>query len=170
MRIGLEAVCEPYRGVLSKLVELLMERFGDRLISVVLFGSVTRCDAKSDSDVDLLIVAEGLPGSRLRRQYLFMEVEDLLQRDLEELESKGFRIDFSPIMKTPEEASRISPLYLDMVYDAVILFDRGGFFTSILEKLKKRLDELGAERVFIGRRWYWKLKKDYRFGEVIEIE
>jgi len=170
MRIGLEAVCDPYRGLLSKLVGLLLERFGDRLISVVLFGSVARCDAKPGSDVDLLIVVEGLPGSRLRRQYLFMEVEDLLQRDLEELESKGFRIDFSPIMKTPEEASHISPLYLDMVYDAVILFDRGGFFTSILEKLKKRLDELGAERVFIGRRWYWKLKKDYRFGEVIEIE
>jgi len=30
--------------------------------------------------------------------------------------------------------------------------------------------ELKAERVRIGKRWYWRLKKDYKFGEVIRIE
>jgi hypothetical protein len=30
--------------------------------------------------------------------------------------------------------------------------------------------ELGAERVWVGRKWYWRLKKDYKFGEVIVIE
>lgn len=56
------------------------------------------------------------------------------------------------------------PLYLDMVEDAVIFFDRDGFFSGILEKLRKRLNELGAERVRLGKRWYWRLKRDYKFG------
>ncbi len=57
-----------------------------------------------------------------------------------------------------------------MVEDAVIVYDRNGFFEKILLKLKKNLEELGAERVWIGRKWYWRLKRNFRFGEVITIE
>ena len=131
---------------------------------------MARGEARSDSDIDLLVIVEGLPRSRLARQDLFMQCEERLAEILDELEDRGIHVDFSPILKTPEEASRITPLYLDMVEDAIIVYDRAGFFESILVKLRNRLEELGAERVRIGRRWYWRLKKDYRFGEVIEIE
>jgi len=40
----------------------------------------------------------------------------------------------------------------------------------VLARLKRRLDELGARRVWMGRKWYWVLKPDAKFGEVIEIE
>ena len=65
----------------------------------------------------------------------------------EELETKGYHIYFSPIIKSVEEAKRISPLYLDMVEDAVILYDREGFFQNILTRLRKRLKELGAREL-----------------------
>ena len=64
---------------------------------------------------------------------------------------------------------RISPLYLDMVYDAIILFDRDEFFKKVLDRLRKRLEELGAKRIRLGKLWYWVLKEKYRFGEVIDI-
>ena len=35
--------------------------------------------------------------------------------------------------------------------------------------MRARLEELGAQRVRLGKRWYWVLKKDYRWGEVIEL-
>ena len=57
-----------------------------------------------------------------------------------------------------------------MVEDAIILYDRGGFFGEVLGRLRRRLEELGARRVRLGRRWYWVLKGDFRFGEVVEIE
>lgn len=48
--------------------------------------------------------------------------------------------------------------------------DRGGFFREVLEGLRRRLSELGAERKFLkGGGWYWDLKPDYRFGKVFEI-
>jgi hypothetical protein len=94
------------------------------------------------------------------------EVEDLLKK----LRKEGYNVFISPIIKSREEAMVISPLYLDMVDDAVILYDKDNFFTEILERLRKRLKELKAKRVRVGRMWYWKLKDDYRFGEVIEIE
>ena len=167
--LGEGRIKEPYSSLLGRLVEALRARLGESLVSVVVYGSVARGEARRDSDVDLLIVAENLPRSRLARQDLFMEVEEGLEEDLRRLEEEGFFVDFSPVILTPEEARRTRPLYLDMVEDAVILYDRGGFFESVLARLRSRLEELGAERVRLGRRWYWRLKKDYKWGEVIEL-
>ncbi len=63
---------------------------------------------------------------------------------------KVMQYNFSPIIKTSEEAIRLSPLYLDMVEDAIIVYDRDGFFEQILENLREKLKKLGAERVWIG--------------------
>ncbi len=170
MKKGLENIDEPYRSVLGKLLKNLLEVFDENLVSMVVFGSVARGEYRRDSDVDLLLVVEGLPKGRLKRTGLFEKAEEKLEKDLEKLFDKGYYISFSPIIKTPEEASKISPLYLDMVEDAVIVYDKNGFFEKILKKLERKLKELGAERVKLGRKWYWRLKRDFRFGEVIVIE
>jgi len=160
---------EPYATLLNNMVKIMKEEFKDDLISVVLYGSVARGDNRNDSDVDLLIIIKNLPkDSMLKRIRLFeTKVEDKL--NLDEFWKNGYYISLSPILKTPEEAEKISPLYLDMVYDAIILYDKNQFFTKILQKLKERLKELGAERVRIGKKWYWVLKKDSKFGDTVEL-
>ncbi|QXJ32282.1 nucleotidyltransferase domain-containing protein [Saccharolobus shibatae] len=160
---------EPYATLLNNMIKIMKEEFKDDLISVVLYGSVARGDNRNDSDVDILIVMDNLPrDSMLKRIRLFeTKVEDKL--NLDEYWNKGYYVSLSPILKTPEEAGKISPLYLDMVYDALILYDKDEFFTKILQKLKERLTELGAERVRMGKKWYWILKKDSRFGETVEL-
>ncbi|MEJ2771245.1 MULTISPECIES: nucleotidyltransferase domain-containing protein [unclassified Stygiolobus] len=160
---------EPYATLLNNMLKIMKEEFKDDLISVVVYGSVARGDNRNDSDVDLLIIMKNLPkDSMLKRIRLFeTKVEDKL--NLDEYWKMGYYISLSPVLKTPEEAEKFSPLYLDMVYDAVILYDRNYFFTRILQKLRDRLKELGAERVRIGKKWYWVLKKDSRFGETVEF-
>ncbi|BDC17749.1 nucleotidyltransferase domain-containing protein [Acidianus sp. HS-5] len=162
-------VKEPYATLLNKMVEIMKEEFKDDLVSVVLFGSVARGDNRNDSDVDLLVVIKNLPkDSMLKRIRLFeSKVEDKLE--IEKYWKMGYYISLSPILKTPEEAEKLSPLYLDMVYDAVILYDKDNFFGNVLKRLKEKLDQLGAERVWIGKKWYWVLKKDYKYGDVIEL-
>ena len=54
-------------------------------------------------------------------------------------------------------------------YDRQDIRGMDDFFRNILENLRRRLIGLGAERVKFGKLWYWRLKRDYRFGEVIEI-
>lgn len=88
-----------------------------------------------------------------------VEVEDRLE---------GFPT-LSAVLKTPEEVQKGSPLFLDMVEDAELLYDRGGFFQGVLQRLRRRLKELGAKRVFRGTRWYWVLKPDIKPGEVFEL-
>ncbi|MGC9086852.1 MAG: nucleotidyltransferase domain-containing protein [Thermoproteota archaeon] len=167
---NIQDIAEPYRSLVSKILKALLSVFGDRLISLVVYGSVARGEARQSSDVDLLIVVEGLPESRFERNKIFDTVEDLLSKDLEDLHASGYYVALSPILKTPEEARKISSLYLDMVEDAVIVYDRNGFFESVLVRLSNKLKELGAERVWVGKKWYWRLRKDLKLGEEIIIE
>jgi len=79
-------------------------------------------------------------------------------------------VEWDLVTKSPEEARFHSPLYLDMVSDAVLLFDRDGFFEQILRAMRERMSELGSRRVALpDGSWYWDLKPDYRFGERVEI-
>ncbi|MBT9131053.1 MAG: hypothetical protein DDT42_01819 [candidate division WS2 bacterium] len=161
---------EPYKTLIEKLIEALKKRYGDRFISLIIFGSVARGEMKKDSDIDLLLIIDSITKRRLKRQEEFMEVEKELEEHLNVLFDEGYFTDFSPIIKTPEEAVRISPLYLDMVEDAIIVHDKDNFFKNILENVRKRLKELGSKRISMGKRWYWILKPDYHFGEAIRIE
>jgi predicted nucleotidyltransferase len=143
--------------------------YGDRLVSVVLYGSVARGTMRHDSDVDLLIVARDLPAGRLNRVKEFEAVEDAVGEELSRAASRGIHTSVSPVVKTPEEVTAGSPLFLDMVEDARVLYDRQGFFAQRLARLRNRLSELGAKRVWKGNAWYWDLKPDYRPGEVFEL-
>ena len=167
-RVGVESLAEPYRTLIAKLVEALQQVLANKLVSVVVFGSVARNEARSDSDVDILIVARDLPRSRFKRLELFEKAEEFVEPLVEELWSRGIHIDFSPIILDVEEAKKHRPIYLDMVVDAVIVFDSDNFFRKILDEVAEKLKALGAERKRIGKLWYWVLKKEYRPGEVIE--
>lgn len=143
--------------------------YGARLVSVVVFGSVARETYRPDSDIDVLIIAETLPRGRMKRVEEFSAIEERLDPFLDSLKKEGIQTCISAIFKTPEEAEHGSPLFLDMVEDALILFDREQFFSRVLGKLRKRLKELGARRIWKGNVWHWVLKPDYKPGEVFEL-
>ncbi len=147
--------------LLNRLTSLCKEYYGERLISLAVFGSVGRGTARPDSDIDLLLVVKDLPIGRMARVVEFSAVENAL-------EIKN-HIELSPVFKTPEEIADGSPLLLDMVEDARVLFDREDFFKHAMENLKERLHRLNARRVWQGNAWYWDLKPDYKQGEVFEI-
>ena len=161
---------EQTQELLDHLVKALQTTFGKNLISVVVYGSVARGVPTVTSDIDLLIVCEQWPKSRLARRELVAAAKKQLQPQLDRLFEQGIIPEFRPVLKTRDEARVHTPLYLDMVDDAKILYDRGGFFDGVLKRLKKRLKALGAKKVYLDKTcWYWDLKPDYRFGEIFEL-
>ncbi|MBI3181680.1 MAG: nucleotidyltransferase domain-containing protein [Myxococcales bacterium] len=150
----------------------LERREGDNLVSFVVFGSVARGEAAPGSDVDLLLVFRALPTSRAERFRIFYDAREALRQKTKDggLEAAGHPFDWSPVILTMEEARYHSPLYLDLVEDARLLLDRGGFFVQVLDGLRARMRELGSRRVRLpGGSWYWDLKPDWKPGEVIEL-
>ncbi|NWF93010.1 MAG: nucleotidyltransferase domain-containing protein [Syntrophaceae bacterium] len=161
---------EKFRELEELLLSEIEVFYGERLVSVVVFGSAARETQSFESDLDILIIAEGLPQGRMRRIREFNSVEERVGPFLKSLQQKeGINTYISALIKSPEEAQKGSPLFLDMVEDAKILFDKGGFFQGILERLREKLGKLGAKRVWKGNAWYWDLKPDYKFGDLIEL-
>lgn len=160
---------ERFKNILFHLRPACMEHYGDRLVSVAVYGSVGRGTPRPDSDIDLLVVAEGLPDGRLKRMDDFRAIEKGLESRLSPIADAGGRVEFSPVIKSPDEVKLGSPLFLDMTEDAMILFDRDRFFEQALAGLRKRLERLGSKRIWRGNAWHWDLKPDYKPGEVFEL-
>jgi len=113
--------------LLTTVVKQLATGFGDRLCGVALFGSIARGTADADSDVDLLVIARGLPR--------------LWDRDAalrEVLPERPLVPELSLLSRTPEEfETDVRPLYLDLALDARVLFDRDGYLAGRLFRLRE---------------------------------
>jgi predicted nucleotidyltransferase len=142
-----------------------------RLTSICLYGSVARGTARRDSDVDLLVVSDDFSGSLASRvEHVLQDLERKVSGEVERLRKYEVDTGLSIYPLRREEVLRLPPILLDLTEDGIVLYDEGSFLERTLTRLKARLSELNAKRVFIGEdSWYWDLKPDYKFGEVIEL-
>jgi len=161
--------CRAFEEVLDACKTACEEFYGERLVSLAVFGSVGRRTMRPDSDIDLLVVAYGLPKGRMRRVAEFVAVERCVEPILRAKESAGVRTRLSPLIRTPSEIEAGSAILLDMTEDLRALFDRDRFLERRIEKLRQRLKELGARRVRTGDAWWWDLKPDFKPGEVFTL-
>jgi predicted nucleotidyltransferase len=160
---------QAFESLLLAVREEALSYYGDRLVSLAVFGSVGRGTMRPDSDVDLLVVADPLPVGRLRRVEDFAPIETRLVPVIENLRARGVTTGLAPLFKTPVEIAAHSPILLDMTEDARILFDRDNFLRRELDTLADGLRRLGAKRHFVGSAWWWDLKPDFKCGDVVVL-
>ncbi len=159
-----------YKPLLIKLLYLLKDNYENKLISLILYGSVSRGTAKKDSDIDIILVVENLPYTEAMNRFLL--IEDKLKESKEFLSviNASYSPEVKPIIFSREEASESRYIFLDVVNDGIVLYDKNDFFRERLEKLRKRLRELESKRIFSeDGSWYWILAPNIKFGESFEI-
>lgn len=129
----------------EKIVNLYKEFLGDRLISIILFGSRARGDANPKSDYDLFIIAEELP---LRPFQRLLYIRQPLKGQFDEK--------LCIIAKTPVEVlNNFPPLFLDLGVDGIVLFDRDDFFRNLQKRIKEIIAQAKLQRRKHGDEFYW---------------
>jgi predicted nucleotidyltransferase len=144
--------------------------YGERLTALAVFGSWARGTATPESDLDLLVVAENLPPSRMKRVREFRPVEAATQTDRDLVWGPNRpAIELAPVFKTSAELAAGSPLYLDMTLWCVVLHDRDQTLGEYLAGLRARMEALGSTRKTFKGGVFWDYKPDFRPGEVVEL-
>jgi predicted nucleotidyltransferase len=132
---------------LTTAVEQLRAAFGGNLVSVALFGSRARGDARPDSDVDLLTIVRDLPTHWQARALALYEPVRGISSDF----------DFMVYGKTPEEFAAYFPsIYLDMGLDGIILYDPENYLGPKLQRIREIIAEGHLFRDRIGdNEFFW---------------
>lgn len=156
-----------YAKLIANKLEKLLQ---NDLISVVLFGSTARGEAGEGSDIDILIVAEKFGNGGRFEVFNAIEKELRTSNEYRELQGNKLGTLISPVPLTPSEIEKNPSILLDIVSDGIILYDVDDFIENKIESLSKKLKKLGSKKIFLDdKRYYWDLKPDYKFGEVVEI-
>ncbi len=144
--------------------KILKKKLKNELITFAVYGSVAREEAKRKSDIDVFIIVEKEKESYYEQILPLIEAE----KELKDKIKKDFFISFVVLSKN--EAKNNRWLYLDMIEDSILIYDKKDFFKKILEKLRRKLKKMGARRVRINKqKWYWELKPDLKPGEIFKI-
>ncbi len=161
------------RAYLDLLSGRSRELYGDDLQSLVLYGSIARGAFGPGSDVDLLVVLRRSPlswGKRISRFLRTVTEHPDVDEAAANLRQMGLPWRVEPMILTAEELAAHPPLLLDLTEDAMPLEDDERVFAREIARVRQRLEELGARRVWLGPdRWYWVLTPVIRPGEVITI-
>jgi len=106
-------------------------------------------------------------GSRVEK---LCKIEALVIDEVTWLRKHGIHtsLNFYPLQES--EAKKMLLLFLDLTEEAIILYDKNQFLEKTLMELKARLLSRGARRILTDKgNWYWDLKPDYKFGDLVEI-
>jgi len=127
---------------------------------IILFGSVARGEPRGRSDLDLLILWEGVDLPLRERYIMFYKLAAryfMVGKDLTVLDMEYDRF---------INSRRLTPLLLNIISDAVVLYDKYDRVSSFVSEARERLAKTGLKRVKRGRFYYWILPKP---GAVVEV-
>jgi len=138
-------VCEPGQEQTRYILEGVLDRahqlLGDTLAAVVLFGSRARGSAHSDSDFDLLIVAQSLPDGAQRRE---------LALDIAEV-GFDYGLPVQVVLVSTEETKGAvntgAPLMFE-IHDAHrVIYDKDDFFRHLVNDFTRLLEAWRVRRI-----------------------
>lgn len=133
------------------------------VLAVLLFGSTARGEACERSDLDLLILHDGCisddPVDRRRELYL------LAMKLIGDLSESVTIVDME--LESFVNPGEVTPLLLNIYWDAIVIYDRTGLLERFLESVRARIAESGLKRVRDGRAYYWILPAPMRGVKII---
>jgi len=111
-----------------------------KLMGAVVFGSSAKGEATPHSDIDILIVAEGINPKRHRRGEEVLELKKILPS-----------VPLDILLFSPDEVvsnfENHNPLFLDIAEEGVVLFDTNGFLKGQMAETRAYIEARGIEKI-----------------------
>ncbi|MGQ9723385.1 MAG: nucleotidyltransferase domain-containing protein [Candidatus Jordarchaeum sp.] len=144
-------------------VNCLVEELGEKLLGLALFGSVARGEGSERSDLDFFVVTRGVEGDRVQRKRRMYRILAPVY--------KRFRRDISVYTLEESEITDVTPLLINVAYDAVILFDPEGYLEKFFAQVREAVRKAGLApyRTRDGKIG-WKPVRKLEWGEIIEVK
>lgn len=137
------------------LLNYLLELFGGRLVSVVIFGSRARKNYGNYSDLDLIVIIDnGEEGyiEKFRINYLLRF-------------GKKLDVHFFSKMEAIDNFNHFSPIFCTLILGRTILFDKEMFFENLFRKFVK---DMANENIkYCEKDKIWELKKIAKDLEIL---
>ncbi|MBS7656026.1 nucleotidyltransferase domain-containing protein [Candidatus Bathyarchaeota archaeon] len=140
----------------DKIAEIALEN--SFIAGVLLFGSIARKERDEESDIDLLILWENL-----NVEDIYLHIYKTFSKYFPHENLTILDMDYSSFFNVKKASS----LYLNIIYDAIILYDKYGKLLNFILKVKNELRAKGIKRKKIGKYYFWKLPKP---GQKIELK
>ncbi|MDD5472945.1 MAG: nucleotidyltransferase domain-containing protein [Candidatus Methanoperedens sp.] len=136
--------------LISELTDILKRKFDQRLLSIVLFGSIVKGSFTSTSDIDVLVICETLIKDWRARDKMTLE----LTEDIELKYATSIHIALVSKDEISHAIDSVSPLMLEIYEANEILYEKDNFFTQLLNSFGKNLKSLHAIKIEKG---VWKI-------------
>lgn len=149
----------------STFVTQLLENFGNKLLAVIQFGSTARGHIKRHTDLDLFVVLDTEFANLAEKRAAALKAEESADAVLKSLNSFGYSIQVSALVRTRNQALAFTPIYLDMTIHSVIHYEKDDFATLLIKRTKDKISEIGAVRKNRGLLWYWDLCPNFKPGD-----
>lgn len=155
--------------ILPRIKQLILEKYDENLIGLVLYGSVARGTEHNQSDIDLLLVLDRVPKNRYERTDFFIgEIEEPIQKEMV-VKQNVIPIELNPNIKSWEELTTGSFLNFTIAEEGIILFEREKLLSDYFTKLRIRFQEMGVKKIPYAGGFYYDFLPNAKTLEVFEL-
>ena len=168
---NLDRVPYLFRDYIYNFLNMLKDNFKEKLLSLILFGSVARGKWTNESDIDLLLILanDSMEYRQLNKKLTIITFDFYENNDLRDEKGNSIYGSIQIIPLILKDLSIFRTLYYDIAMDGIIIFDRKEISLKFIENIKQRIKKKGLKRVYISDNdFYWKRKK-IKFGEIFEL-
>ncbi len=95
----------------------------------------------------------------------YENIEKKIESEIKEYEKYNINTYISSIIRSKEEIKYGSPLYIEMILVAKIIYDKDNFFRDYFKKLENKLNKLKSSK----KNGYWIYKERVNKNEDVEI-
>lgn len=135
-------------NILKRIVDRIKDKLGEDVLSIVLFGSMTRGDFTESSDIDVLVIARNLPDDWRDRDKILLELAEIrFDR------GRPVHITLTDEYEMNASIDQGAPLLFGLHDANRVVFGRDGFFEKLMKRFDDNMKRWGVRKIRNGE-WF----------------